>query len=73
MSTDLPPSAVLVSLNEKRSYDLARSVIAGLCAELTRVQEERDALRGAIDRAVQDLRNGWPEAALDALARAQDA
>lgn len=66
----LPPSTVLVSLNEKRSLERMPSTISGLCAELKRVQQERDELRGTIERALQDLRNGWPEAALDVLARA---
>lgn len=66
----LPPCTVLVSENEKRSYGLTRSTIGGLCAELDRVRAERDSLRSAVGRALHDLRNGWPEAALDALARA---
>jgi hypothetical protein len=46
----LPPSTVLVSLNEKRHTALLESVARGLCDELMRVREERDALRAALEQ-----------------------
>lgn len=62
---------------ERERTEFYRSAMNGLRAELERVraeldqaQAERDALRTAAARALHDLRNGWPEAALDALATA---
>jgi len=50
MTTEtLPPCTVLVSLNEKRHTATLESVVKGLCAELERVQAERDALRAELD------------------------
>ena len=55
---------------ERHRTERMESALRGACAELARVQGERDALRSAIERALHDLREGWPEAALDALAGA---
>lgn len=42
----------------------------GVTRELMRVRAERETYRGAIERAVHDLKQGWTAAALDALERA---
>jgi hypothetical protein len=68
--TELPPFTELVPLDKARRTEMLESVSAGLCAELETVRFERDALRAAVDRALHDLRNGCPEAALDVLGRA---
>jgi hypothetical protein len=53
-ATDLPSSTVLVSLNEKRHTALLESVVTGLCAELARVREERDARRAELEQLRQE-------------------
>jgi len=67
MSAELPPCTAVVTLNEKRHGELGWSCVRGLCAELERVQAERDSLRAAISQAREDLRAGRSDAALVAL------
>jgi len=50
MTTEtLPPCTVLVSLNEKRHTQTLEGTVTGLCAELERVQAERDALKARVE------------------------
>ncbi len=70
MTESLPLSGVLVTVNQRRRTGMLESTVTGLCAELNRLRPERDELRGAVERALHDLRNGWHAAALDVLERA---
>jgi hypothetical protein len=73
MTEQLPPCTVQVSLNEKRHTRILESTVAGLCGELDRVQEERDRLQSAVEKAVADLRAGRNDAALVVLEGTLDA
>ena len=60
---------VLLEMEHNRAQR-AGAAMRSLCAELERAQTERDKLRDAVERALQDLRNDCPNAARDALANA---
>ena len=70
--SELPPlPTVIISTTELRYWKyLGAKALPALCRENHRVAGERDQLRDAIVRALHDLLNGWPEAAIDTLARA---
>lgn len=60
----LPPCTKIVSLAAYARGKRMESAVHGLCAELERVQTERDTLRTAVERAVADLRTGRNDSAL---------